>query len=136
MTIKMYPYSVPTICDRDLQKFHFECMDTLGANIWKPILAGHGENAALPLPLLQIAAITVGLPQHHLDLCRWTAAVLLLQYRSQFAVASRVPPHATMHSIFYPTLSFPPCLPPQRPFTSSSSPSLKSPARETGDPCE
>jgi hypothetical protein len=37
---------------------------------------GHGESAALPLPLLQIAAVTVGLPQHRFDLCRWTAAPL------------------------------------------------------------
>jgi hypothetical protein len=34
----------------------------------------HGESAALPLPLLQIAAVTMGLPQHRFDLCRWTAA--------------------------------------------------------------
>jgi hypothetical protein len=27
--------------------------------------------------------------------------VLPLQHRSKFAVASRVPPHAIMHSIFY-----------------------------------
>jgi hypothetical protein len=37
-----------------------------------------------------------GLP-HHFP----TAAVLLLQHRSKFAVASRVLLHATMHSIFY-----------------------------------
>jgi hypothetical protein len=72
---------------------------------------GHGESAALPLPLPQIAAVTVGLPQHRFDLCRWTAAplsycrcaaaVLPLQHRRNFAIASRVPLHATMHSIFY-----------------------------------
>ncbi|KAJ7855623.1 hypothetical protein B0H14DRAFT_3448930 [Mycena olivaceomarginata] len=37
---------------------------------------GHGESAALPLLLLQIAAVTVGLPQHRFYLCRWTAAPL------------------------------------------------------------
>jgi hypothetical protein len=31
---------------------------------------GHGESAALPLLLLQIAAVTVGLPQHSFCYCR------------------------------------------------------------------
>jgi hypothetical protein len=31
---------------------------------------GHGENAVLPLPLPQITAVTVSLPQHHLCRCR------------------------------------------------------------------
>jgi hypothetical protein len=31
---------------------------------------GHSESAALPLPLSQITAVTVRLPQHHLCRCR------------------------------------------------------------------
>ncbi|KAJ7888854.1 hypothetical protein B0H14DRAFT_3127122 [Mycena olivaceomarginata] len=46
--------------------------------------------------MTKIAAVTVGLPHHF-----HTAAVPLLQHRSKFAIASRVPLHATMHSIFY-----------------------------------
>jgi hypothetical protein len=48
---------------------------------------GHGESAALPLPLLQIATVTLGLPQHSFcysagSHCRCAAAAMSKNFQT------------------------------------------------------
>jgi hypothetical protein len=54
-----------------------------------PLLQGHGESAALPLPLLQIAAVTVRLPLYDFCRCRM---IVTLPLRHIFNPAALSPP--------------------------------------------